>query len=153
MQGDSDTITQLAVVILLLGMAVPTLGVAYSDSSTPTQYSESAVVDYTADYNLNETATDEGYGNIEITVDDQQLVEGTDFRFDSTAGSVEWTNTTNTSAGDTASIDYTAAQRTVETETAYQILAPLMSLFGVFALVTAVRVLWGYVAEIWEATA
>lgn len=152
MDGDSDTITQLAVVILLLGMAVPTLGSAYASAGTPIEYQDTTTVDYTTDYTLSENATDEGYTVSEIVANGQLLVEGDDYRLDESAGTIDWLNATNTTSGDTAQIDYTATQRSSETELAYDIIAPLMALFGIFALVTAVRVLWGYVAEIWEAT-
>lgn len=152
MDGDSDTITQLAVVILLLGMAVPTLGSAYASAGTPIEYQDTASIDYTSDYTLSENATEEGHTVSEIVANGQQLTEGDDYRVDRAAGTVNFLNTTNTTSGDTAQIDYTATQRNSETELAYDIIAPLMALFGIFALVTAVRVLWGYVAEIWEAT-
>jgi len=151
MQGDSDTITQLAVVILLLGMAVPTLGTAYSSAGSPVEYTDTATIDYQTDTDLTADATAEGYAVDQITANDTTLTEGTDYEANHT-GSINWLNTSTTSSGDTATIEYRATQRSVETETAYSIIAPLMGLFGVFALVTSVRVLWGYVAEIWEAT-
>lgn len=152
MQGDSDTITQLAVVILLLGMAVPTLGAAYSSAGSPVEYEDTAAIDYQTDTDLTADATSEGYAVDKITANETTLTEGTDYEANLTAGSIDWLNTSTTSSGDTATIEYLATQRSAETETAYSIIAPLMGLFGVFALVTSVRVLWGYISEIWEAT-
>lgn len=152
MQGDSDSITQLAVVILLLGMAVPTLGTAYSSAGSPVEYTETTAINYQTDYDLTQSATTEGYAVDQITANGSTLTAGTDYSTNLTAGSINFSNTSTTRSGDTATIEYRATQRSAETETAYLIIAPLMGLFGVFALVTSVRVLWGYVAEIWEAT-
>ncbi len=152
MQGDSDSITQLAVVILLLGMAVPTLGTAYSAAGSPVEFTDTATIDYGTGYDLTASATEEGYAVDQITANGSTLTAGTDYDANLTAGSIDWLNTSTTSSGDTASIEYRATQRSTETETAYTIIAPLMGLFGIFALITSVRVLWAYIAEIWEAT-
>lgn len=152
MQGDSDTITQLAVVILLLGMAVPTLGTAYSSAGSPVEFEDTTTIDYQNNTDLTAKATSEGYAVDQITANDTTLTDGTDYEANLTAGSINWLNTSTTSSGDTATIEYRATQRTVETETAYTIISPFMALFGVFAFVTTLRVLWGYIAEIWEAT-
>jgi len=153
MDGDSDTLPQLAVVVLLLGLSVPALGAAYADAGTPMDYSETLTVDYTTDSTVSETATSEGYGpNPTITADGSQLEAGSDYLWNDSDGSVDWINTTNSTSGDTAAIEYSANQRTGETEMAWTLISPLMGLFGMFALVSAIRVLWGYIAELWEAT-
>lgn len=148
---DGDTVTQLAVVILLLVLAVPALSTAHKFAGTPLEYEETLTVDYQNDSEVSENATVEGYGEEPtIVANDQVLVQGTDYEWNASAGSVNWQNTTNTSDGDSAQITYRAYQRTPETALAWGIIAPLMGLFGVFTFVTSARTIWSYTAEVWD---
>lgn len=151
--ADGDSIAQVAVVILLLGLAVPGLSTAYDYAGTPIEYSETVTVDYNNESSVSENATVEGYGKSPtITVGDTELVEGTDYDWDSSSGNVTWYNTSNTTDGDTATIQYVAYQRTGESELAWTIISPLMKLFGLFGFIAAIRALWQYTAEVWELT-
>lgn len=147
---DGDSIAQVAVVVLLLVLSVPTLATAHDYAGTPLDYSESLTVDYQNDSSVSENATLEGYGSDPtISVDGTTLVEGTDYRWNESAGTVDWRDTANTTDGDTAQIEYQAYQRTAETELAWMILSPFMALFGLFALTASVRAVWQYSAEVW----
>ncbi len=147
---DGDTIAHVAVVILLLGLAVPTLATAYDYSGTPTPYSDEAVVDYQNKTTVSANATLEGYGERPVIVaNGTTLTLGEDYVWNASSGTVTWLDTANTSDGDPAVIEYEAYQRTGETEAAWTILAPLMGLFGVFGFVAAVRALLSYVEEVW----
>lgn len=149
--SDGDSMAQLAAVILLLALAVPALATAHEFAGTPMSYSESATVDYGNQTVVSEAATVEGYGGDPVVVvDGDELVAGVDYRWNDSAGSVEWLNSTNTSAGDTARVEYLAHQRTEETALAWDILAPFMGLFGLFGLIASVRTLWSYSAEVWD---
>lgn len=150
---DGDTIAQVAVVILLLSLSVPALATAYDYAGTPYDYDEELTVDYTSPSSVSEIATDtEGYGSEPtIVVDDTELVQGTDYRWNSSSGDVEWLNTSNTSGGDTATITYRAYQRTPQTEAAWTILMPFAGLFGLFGLVSAARALLTYLGEVFDA--
>lgn len=151
--ADGDSIAQVAVVILLLGLAVPGLATAYDFAGTPIAYSEDATVDYSNETAVEQNVTLEGYGDsTRITVNGTELTEGTDYDWNSDDGIVTWYNTTNTSDGETATVEYSAYQRTEESEMAWIIISPLMGLFGLFGFVAAVRALWQYVAEVWELT-
>lgn len=152
--SDGDSIAQLAVVILLLVLAVPALATAHDYAGTPLEYAETATIDYSSDYSVSENATDtEHYGaETTVTVDGTQLVEGTDYDWDATDGNITWYNTTNTSSGDNARVEYRAHQRTEETALAWSTLSPLMGLFGIYAVIASVRALWAYVAEVWDLT-
>ena len=150
---DGDSIAHVAVVVLLLGLAVPALATAHDYAGTPYQYEENLAVDYTTASSVSEGATQEGYSeNVTVVVDGTTLTEGQDYDWNPGTGAVTWYNTTDTTDGSTAHITYTAYQRTPATAAAWTIIAPLMSLFGVFGLVAAVRTLWSYSAEVWDLT-
>lgn len=149
--SDGDTIAQVAVVVLLLVLAVPALATAHEFAGTPLDYSEDLTVDYTTESAVSENATVEGYSDtVTITSGGQTLVAGTDYRWDADAGTVNWLNTSNTSSGDSATIEYEAYQRTGESALAWTVISPLMGLFGLFALVSSVRAVWELTAEVWD---
>lgn len=148
---DGDSISQVAIVILLLSLSAPALATAHEYAGTPIEYEESLTVDYGNESNVSEPATVEGYGaDPTVTVNGSELVEGTDYDWDSSTGNVTWYDTANSSDGDSATIRYAAYQRTEETAVSWTILAPLMSLFGLFGLVVSVRALWSFTAEVWD---
>jgi hypothetical protein len=147
---DGDSVAQLAVVVLLLILAVPTLATAYDLAGTPFEYTETATVDDANPYEVSQPATQERYGEtVTIVVDNTTLVAGEDYTWNATSGVVTWADSTNAPTGSEATIDYRAYQRTAETEMAWDVTAPLMGLFGLFGLVAAVRTLWSYIAEVW----
>lgn len=148
--SDGDSIAHVAVVVLLLSLAVPALATAHEFSGTPLSYEEQLTVDYTNESVVSQNATSEGYGATPtIVVNGAVLVEDTDFRWSESSGTVTWLNSANTTEGDTADIEYRAYQRTQESSMAWSIIAPLMSLFGLFGLVASVRALWSHTAEVW----
>lgn len=148
---DGDSIAQVTVVVLLLVLAVPALSTAYDYAGTPLSEEDTATVDYNNDTNLSVNSTLEGYSEtITVTVNDNQLVGGTDYLYNSSAGSIDWQNTANTSSGDTATIEYQAYQRTGESELAWSVISPFFALFGLFALVASVRAIWTLTAEVWD---
>jgi len=150
--SDGDTVAQLAVVILLLGLAVPGLATAHDYAGTPIEYEQAATISYSTPSSVSENTTVEGYGDDVVVVLDAggELTENVDYRWDKTTGEVTWLNTTATSSGDAAIISYQAHQRTPETEMAWTIISPFFALFGIFGLVAAVRTLWSYIAEVFE---
>jgi hypothetical protein len=147
---EGDTVAQLAVVVLLLILAVPTLATAHDYAGTPFEHTETTTVDYSDSYGVQQNATDaERYGeSVTVVVDGAELNDSA-YEWDATSGTVSWSNTSATTDGDPASITYHAYQRTAETQLAWTIVAPFMAFFGLFAFVTAVRVLWGHIAEVW----
>jgi len=148
---DGDTIAQVAVVLLLLVLAVPALATAHEFAGTPLDYEETLTVDYTSDSSVSENATVEGYSEtVNISANGEQLTEGTDYRWNESAGTVTWLDTSATSDGDSATINYQAHQRTGETALAWTVISPLMGLFGLFALISSVRAVWELTAEVWD---
>lgn len=150
--ADGDSMAQAVVVILLLGLAVPALGTAHTYAGTPFEYEETLTVDYTDDSSVSENATVENYGTDPTLTNSSgtELVAGEDYDWNATSGNVTWFNTSNTTSGEAVDIEYQAYQRTDETAAAWTILVPLMSLFGLFGFVAAVRALWQVSAEVWE---
>lgn len=149
--SDGDSIAQLAAVILLLALAVPALATAHEFAGSPTPYSEDMTIDYTNESAVSQPATVEGYGTDPVvSVDGDELVRGTDYTWSASTGTIDWSNTANTSSGDTATVEYRAFQRTEQTALAWDVIAPLMGLFGLFGLVASVRSLWAYTAEVWD---
>jgi len=148
---DGDSVAQFVTVVLLLILAVPALTTAHTYAGTPLNYEDTATVDYTTDYGVSQNATVEGYSeNVTIVVDGTTLEDGTDYTWNSTAGTIDWQNTTATTDGDSASIEYRAYQRTQETATSWMLLAPLMSLFGLFGFIAGVRALWEVIGEVFD---
>jgi len=149
---DGDTITQVAVVILLLALAVPSLATAYDYAGTPIEYEETATVDYTTAYSVTQSATvDERYRDaVTVTAGGTALVRGTDYRWNATSGNVTVLNTSNTTSGDAVDIEYAAFQRTGETVLAWQLVSPFMALFGLLGLVASVRAVWQLTTEVWD---
>jgi len=149
--SDGDTIAQVAVVVLLLVLAVPALATAHEFAGTPLDYSETLTADYTSESPVSQNATVEGYSEtVTITSGGQELVAGTDYRWNADAGTVNWLDTANTTSGDSATIEYQAYQRTGESALAWTVISPLMGLFGLFALISSVRAVWELTAEVWD---
>jgi hypothetical protein len=149
--SDGDSIAQVAVVILLLSLSVPALATAYEYAGTPIAYEEDVTVDYNATVAVSENATVEGYGDdVQVTTDGTGLVRGADFTWDASAGELSFSDTANTSSGDTARVEYRAYQRTEETAMAWTLIAPLMGLFGLFGFIVSARALWQFTAEVWD---
>lgn len=147
---DGDSVAQLAVVLLLLILAVPTLATAYDRAGTPHAFEEQVTVDYSDSSSVDANATSEGYGTDPTITADGTVLNDSAYDWDASAGTITWYNTSQTSDGQQATIDYRAYQRTQETELTWTVVAPLMGLFGLFGLVAAVRTLWSTVAGVWE---
>ncbi|MFB6201304.1 MAG: hypothetical protein ABEI98_04765 [Halorhabdus sp.] len=146
---DGDSVAQLAVVLLLLVLAVPTLATAYDRAGTPFKFEEQVTVDYSNPSSVDANATSEGYGTDPTITADGVVLNDTAYDWNASAGSITWYNTSQTTNGQQATIEYRAYQRTQETELAWTVTAPLMGLFGLFGFVAAVRTLWSYIAEVW----
>jgi len=146
---DGDSVAQLAVVILLLILAVPTLATAYDSAGTPHAFEEQVTIDYSSTTSVDANATGEGYGSDPTITAGGTALNDSAYAWNASAGTITWYNTSQTSDGQQATIEYRAYQRTAETEASWTIIAPLMGLFGLFGLVASVRTLWSYIAEVW----
>lgn len=149
---DGDSVAQLAVVILLLVLAVPSLATAHEYAGTPIEYEQSATIDFSSDTAVDESATVEGYEKeIVVRTSEGDILQEYDaYRWDEGGGAVAWLNSTNTTDGQSVTIEYAAHQRTEETELAWTVISPFFALFGLFTLVVSIRTLWSYIAEVFE---
>lgn len=150
--SDGDTVAQLAVVIILLGLAVPGLMTAYDFAGTPIEYEQSATVDVGGETDVEQNTTLEDYGE-DVTVrtaDGDELEVYRDYRWDDTNGTVSWLDSSNTTDGGSAKIVYRAHQRTAQTETVWDVISPLFVLFGLFTFVASLRTLWSSIAEVFD---
>jgi hypothetical protein len=149
---DGDSVAQLAVVILLLVLAVPSLATAHEYAGTPIKYEQSATIDFSSDTAVDESATVEGYEEeIVVRTSEGDILQEYDaYRWDEEGGAVAWLNSTNTRDGQSVTIEYAAHQRTEETELAWTVISPFFALFGLFTLVVSIRTLWSYIAEVFE---
>jgi len=149
---DGDTVAQLAVVILLLVLAVPSLATAYDMAGTPIEYEQSATIDVGNETSVDEAATIEGYDDeIVVRTENGTTLEAyRDYDWDDGEGTVVWKSSANTTDGASVTIVYQAHQRTEETELAWTVISPFFALFGLFTLVASVRTLWSYIAEVFE---
>jgi hypothetical protein len=149
--SDGDSIAQAAVVILLLMLAVPALSTAHASAGTPIEHEEVVTIDADGSYQVAENATSERYrDNVTISVNNQQLIRGQDFTWDDQTGTVSWINSSDVNTGATAEIQFTANQRTAETQAAWSIIAPFMGLFGLFSFYATVRALLRIVDQAFE---
>lgn len=139
-------IWQVAVVALACALALPALNVAQTNATVQGAENESVTVDYTnnstvsADaVSFNETVT--------ITSEGTTLTDGTDYEWYHETGTVEWYNTSSTTEGDTAWVDYTYQYRTQETEDVSGMLASVSPVLGLLLLITGLGALlvisWG----------
>lgn len=96
---------------------------------------EAATVDYTQETNLSKSGTAESFNDtITVTANGSELVEGTDYEWYPSRGNVSWINSTATSSGDAASIDYTYQDHPEATQFSFDIFY-LMLLFVAFMMV------------------
>lgn len=130
-----DTKFGALVLILVLGFLVAVGPAALADGATPTAVEdESLTVDYDTESNVSESGLE--YGS-NVTVQNSTgatLQDGTDYEWDATAGNVTWINTSATSEGELATIDYEVEQVSNESK-------QLADIVGILTLPLALLIL------------
>lgn len=131
-----------AIAVLFIGLIVllPAAGAAYADSARTATANETTAVDYDAPYTLGETDV-ENYTSFTVTANNATLSEGADYTFDAPNATIDWVNTTATSDGDTAAVNYTYTYYDTPTQTA----ATILTTAGTWIGFAAVIVVLGYV--------
>lgn len=106
-----------AVALLFIGFIVlaPALNMAYADSAISEAETETATVDYATPYTLDTIDVIE-YTSLNVTANNQTLTNGTDYVFDPANATIEWQNTSATTDGDSAWVNYTYAYHDDTTE-------------------------------------
>jgi len=122
-----DTKFGALVLIIVLGAIVALGPAALAEGAVVVAVTdESITVDYDREVSVNESGLE--YNEpVTITNDGTTLQEGTDYEWNATTGNVTWYNTTSTSEGDQAEIDYEYEAVTEES----QQLAQLVSIFEI----------------------
>lgn len=127
-----------AIAVLFIGLIVllPAAGVAFADNARTATANETTAVDYDSNYTLGETDVEE-YTNLTVTANNTTLDNGTDYAFDPPNATIDWINTTATSDGDAAAVNYTYAYYNTATQTAASLLTTAGAWLG-FAAIIAV---------------
>lgn len=112
-----------------------TLGSVANEQLTVNYSVESGVDEpqYVRTYLDNETIVDSG---------GTTLTEGTDYEWNTSVGNVTWIDTTETSEGETVTIDYAYRQPTDGTRLTAGIMGIFGGLIGVLLLVAGVGAMW-----------
>jgi len=122
-----DTKFGALVLIIVLGAIVALGPAALAEGAVVVAVTdESITVDYDREVSVNESGL-EYNESVTITNDGTTLQEGADYEWNATTGNVTWYNTTSTSEGDEAQIDYEYEAVTEES----QQLAQLISIFEI----------------------
>lgn len=126
-------------IVLLLGVFLLGVGGMQSgyDNATEafTVTGEAANVDYDTEYNLSKSGEAESFNeSIVVRANGTVLTEGSDYEWHQSRGNVSWINSSATSAGDAASIDYEYQDHPEGTEFSFNMFH-LMLLFISFMMV------------------
>lgn len=122
------------VIACALALVVPLVNGGLADAET-TDRTESATVDYDVNYTLAVDGSE--YPSLSVTTNTTTLTNGTDYLFDAEAATIDWQNTTATTDGEAATIEYTAVDRTQTTENVVTILETAGSWAGFLLLIAA----------------
>ena len=137
-----SSLWKVGVLLLLVVAVLPALNLAYTDHSrTPHSVeNESLTVDYDAPVPVDYDAP-EYSGTVALTSSSgTNLTAGTDYTWNATTGTVMFLNTSATTAGNTAHIDYEYLERTQTTQLVSGSITPwglIMGLLLVFCAVYA----------------
>lgn len=134
------TLGAVLAVAVLGGLLLPAVGGVYADQQTAVE-TENATV--TVDYNNSTTVPSEPYDlvydNETVTANSTTLTEGTDYDYDNASRELAFTDTTATSSGDDATIEYAyrVEARSQTTTALAGVLTALQSFVWVLALAAA----------------
>lgn len=128
------TLVVLVLGVFLLGFGGVQAG--YDNSlEAYTIEDEAATVDYESETNLSKSGAAESFNrSITVTVDGSELSEGDDYEWHPDRGNVSWINSTATSDGDTAFIDYQYDDHPEATQFSFEMFY-LVLLFVAFMMV------------------
>jgi len=138
----NDFFAPIAVVILV-GVA----GIAFSSafvSGTPEQTAnESLTVDYTTEVSVAQSAIEYGDSPVLTNSSGDELERGTDYAWNNTVGNVTFSNTPNTTSGETVAIEYRYRQPDETQQTTGQTLNASTTVLALAVMLLAV----GYVVR------
>lgn len=133
------------VILIVVGFLVGVAPAALADGAQTTAVTDESI---TVDYQNTTSVAENGVSynaSVTITADGTTLSEGTDYDWNATTGAVTWYNTSSTSDGQEALIDYGVDQLTDESRQLAQISKILLVILAlIFTLImgmTAIK--WG----------
>jgi len=133
------------VILVIVGFIVGVFPAALADGATTTTVTDESI---TVDYQNTTSVAEDGVSynqTVTITVDGTTLTDGTDYDWNATTGAVTWYNTSATSDGETALIDYGVEQVTESSRQLADITTILLVVLAlIFTLImgmTAIK--WG----------
>lgn len=133
-------IWQIAVLALALALVLPAVNVAYGDAAAEYDATETTAIDYTQDYTLgNDSAF--SYPSLSITSNGTALEEGPDYEFNETSATIDWLQSADTTTGEDATIDYTYAEHSEQTENNGKILQTAGVWVGYLLMITVLGAL------------
>lgn len=136
MKGNLWTIAVLFIGLLVL---LPAVNVAFADAAQSAAANESTTVDHSTNYTLGVTNVEE-YTALNVSANDTELTNGTDYLFDPSNATIDWQDTSATSDGDDAAVNYTYTYYDDTTQTVESTLATV----GVWVGYAAVMAVLGY---------
>jgi hypothetical protein len=145
----------LLVVVLAIGGSLVAGAYAYQDTPEVTETAtETTRINFSVDYQLDPGATWR-YDNLTATTEgNNTLTAGSDYRFTNATGTIEWLNSTEVTANESVTVDYTWTRKTEEVQvvggllTAAATVASYLPLLVIAAAVLAGVVTFGY-AVMW----
>lgn len=131
------------VLLVLIGVGLlfaGSLNVAYQQSGQQhTVENETHTIDYTAESSVNAPERAFSYNNtVTVAANGSTLSRGTDYEWNSSTGTLTWLNSTATTEGDTALVNYAYEAPTEGTQERRNILASLAQLLPYGALAVGV---------------
>lgn len=133
------------VILVIVGFIVGVFPATLADGATTTTVTDESI---TVDYQNTTSVAEDGVSynqTVTITVDGTTLTDGTDYDWNATTGAVTWYNTSATSDGETALIDYGVEQVTESSRQLADITTILLVVLAlIFTLImgmTAIK--WG----------
>jgi hypothetical protein len=145
----------LLVVVLAIGGSLVAGAYAYQDTPEVTESAtETTRINFSVDYQLEPGSTWR-YDNLTATAEgNNTLTAGSDYRFTNATGTIEWLNSTEVTANESVTVDYTWTRKTEEVQvvggllTTAATVASYLPLLVIAAAVLAGVVTFGY-AVMW----
>lgn len=142
-----NSLWAFAVVILFLAVVVPSLNFAANDNTViETVDNESVTVDYSQASQVDpptEAVSFEPNASV-YNSSDAELVNGTDYQWNPSDGTIDWFDTANTTDGESASVTYDYQARTQRTRDLSGVMEVIAVPLGLLTLIAGVGAAFRY---------
>lgn len=135
MKGNLWTVAVLACALALL---IPIAHGGFASAADTKTANETTTVDYDQPYTLGESPDEiYEYESFTVSANNTTLTRGTDYLVNESAGELDWQNTTVTSNGDAADVNYTFAVHDQRTQAQADLLATAGTWAGFLVVISA----------------